>query len=115
MSLPPPHEPCEPTPITLEGALIHIVGLILTEPDIEVLAMVGDAPYRFVLPQHSRTARKYWKSIGVVDVGRLSEGAYESKDGFGPLRVEGTVVGRDSSDADSVGAIVLADVTIGGA
>jgi hypothetical protein len=115
--LPPPDEtfPEGSFHLVADGVRLYIVGLINQEPAVEVLAGDGSYFYRFVLPKHSRNIRKFWKSIGVVDTSRLQEGAYDSKEGYGPFHLEGLAIGKDTpSDIDAKGAIVLENVELSG-
>ena len=108
--MPPPDEefPKE-LPVDAHGVKVHLVGIIVGDPSAEVLATDGTAFFRFELPRHARVVRKFLRSIGVVDMGAL-DGAYESAEGFGPLRLVGLAVGRDSAPEGETGAIVLTNV-----
>lgn len=119
MSLPPPDELfAEPTGIDIPDARVFIVGLT-EHGTVEVFAGMPERKefYRFTLPKTARVVRKFWQSIGVISTAKLAEGAYDSKEGFGPVRLVGRVIGRDipAEGGDSSPTLVLTDVTIWGA
>lgn len=112
-----------PAPVNLP-VVILLVGLIFDEPDVEVLARSMTEPpafYRFLLPRHARVVRQFWRAIGVKDVSRLQEGAYQSAEGVGPFALSGTAVGLDTpdvvdpdEDVVQVGTTVLVDTVLRG-
>lgn len=119
MSLPPPDELFpELLQIDSPDARVYIVGLT-EHGTVEVFAGVPERKefYRFVLPKSARVVRKFWQSIGVISTARLAEGAYDSKEGYGPIRLVGSAIGRDipAEGEDSCPTLVLTDVTIWGA
>lgn len=97
-SFPPPDLSYEvPQPVRVEDVFITIVGIIHSEPDVEVLARSGDDFYRFCLPKTSRVVRDFWKNIGVTNVSKLPDGAYQDeRGGCGPYAMSGIIVGEDA-------------------
>jgi len=105
----------EPMPLTLDGVKLFIVGKINEMSDVEVFASNGTAHLRFYLPRTSRVIRQFWKAVGVVDVLKLADGAYDYPSGFGNFRLEGLAIGVDTpDDEDSVGSTVVSNVTLQG-
>lgn len=96
-SFPPPDVAYDlPQPIRVEDVFITIVGIIQSEPEVEVLARGGDEFYRFCLPKSSRVIREFWKNIGVTNVSKLPEGAYQDeRGGCGPYTMSGILIGED--------------------
>lgn len=96
-SFPPPDVAFElPQPIRVDDVFITIVGIIQSEPEVEVLARSGDEFYRFCLPKTSRVIREFWKNIGVTNVSKLPEGAYQDeRGGCGPYSMSGILIGED--------------------
>jgi len=96
MSSPPPDQTYDlPTPVFASNVLLHIVGYLHDEEDCEILASSEGTFYRFYLPKSSRVIRKFWQSIGVTNVMKLPEGAYESKTGLGLFSLTGIAIGED--------------------
>lgn len=113
MPIPPPDVTYEvPRPVSLTGVYVVIVGILRDDPTTEVLVRSEDSFYRFGLPKHARVVRNFWKHIGVVDVSRLEEGAYQDeRGGDGPYVLDGLAVGEDTPDEEgAVGTTVLHDV-----
>jgi hypothetical protein len=96
-SFPPPDVAYDlPQPIRVDDVFITIVGIIQSEPEVEVLARSGDEFYRFCLPKSSRVIREFWKNIGVTNVSKLPEGAYQDeRGGCGPYTMSGILIGED--------------------
>lgn len=97
MAIPPPDVPYDlPQTILALNVRVHIVGYIHEEPDCEVLASGDGGFFRFYVPKSSRVIRKFWQHIGVTNVLKLEEGAYESKIGLGPFNLTGMAIGEDT-------------------
>ena len=96
-SFPPPDLSYEiPQPVRVDDVFITIVGIIHSEPDVEILARSGNEFYRFCLPKTSRVVRDFWKNIGVTNVSKLPDGAYQDdRGGCGPYSLSGIIVGED--------------------
>ena len=110
-SFPPPDVALGvPEAIHLVDVFIVAVGIIHTEPDVEILARSGDVFYRFNLPKHARVVRDYWKNIGVINTSKLQEGCYQDeRGGCGPYDLDGTLIGEDVPVDEEDAQIVLSD------
>lgn len=97
MPIPPPDVPYDlPQPVSADDVFIVVVGFLHAEPDAEILARSGDEFYRLYLPKHARVLRDFWKHIGVTDVLKLAEGAYQdSRGGCGPYKMSAMAIGED--------------------
>jgi hypothetical protein len=97
MAFPPPDSPYDvPQLIRATDVYVQIVGFLHDEPDVEILARSGDDFFRFCVPKHARVVREFWKNIGVTNIAKLPEGAYQDeRGGCGPYTLSGMVVGED--------------------
>lgn len=103
MAIPPPDVPYDlPQPVNALNVRVHIVGYIFDEPDCEVLASGDGGHFRFYVPKTSRLIRKFWQHIGVTNVLKLEEGAYETKVGLGPFNLTGVAIGEDTPQPNEV-------------
>lgn len=112
---PPPDEPCDEFAISLDRVFMQAVGKG-EGTSVEVLAFENRQFYRFDLPGHSRSVRKFWKDNGIKDATKL-DGVVETTVGYGPFTLRGVVVGHDlnptATDGDEK-TYVLRDVELRG-
>ena len=96
MAIPPPDKPYElPLPVSALNVRVHILGYIDSEEDVEIQAVGDGRIFRFYVAKTSRIVRKFWQHIGVTNVLKLQDGAYESKHGMGPFNLTGIALGED--------------------
>ena len=118
---PPPDKPLsEAQKANLTGIYLMTIGMARGEP-AEVLGRGRDGDevlwLRFNLKVGSRHIKRFLLTTGyrIMDATRI-EGIYEAKlPGYGPLWLDGTVVGIDENPDAKVGdpvTVVLADVSL---
>lgn len=98
MPIPPPDTSYDlPQIVSAEDVHIVVVGFIHAESDVEILARSGSTDFfRFYMPKHARVVRDFWKHIGVTNVLKLEEGAYQdTRGGCGPYKMSGMAIGED--------------------
>lgn len=103
MAIPPPDVAYDLPQFTrASDVFLVVVGFLNAEPDAEVLARSGDQFYRCYLPKHAKVLRDFWKHIGVTNVLKLQEGAYQDKrGGCGPYTLSGMAIGEDLPEPEA--------------